>query len=620
MVSADISHRCLRLAAVVAFAAFAASTSAQEQPPPPPIRVLILYGHDPNAPGVVAFTDGLREVLRIEGPERVELYSEVLDLDRFPDRERWAQLASSLGDKYRGLDLSAIVTEGSLALQFTMERLADPFPGVPVVYGLAFEPVVDFEALPTHVTGRRQPLPFAGTLALARSLQPDAERVVLVGGSSAMDSVLFSRALSDITPLLGGLELVVLQDWSYDSLLASLRQLPPRTIAILSSFRRDRRGSEFNSGDLIASITRIASAPVYGIARNWVGDGIVGGSVMAFGDDGTHTGQLLVRVLARAPGDPMPPPEVAGTSQVVDWRQLERWGLSERRLPPGTDVLFRTPTLWERYWPLILTALAIIAAQSLLIALLLLERRRRLRAQHLVEASKAQIAHIARVATVGELAAAISHEIRQPLTAIRAHAEAGTLLLSGAQPDLGEAREIFRDIVSDDVRATEVLEHIRTLLRREEPTVGDVDLNRVCEQAAHLLKPDAARHGVRLRLSLDPGLPAITGDAVELQQVVLNLTLNALDAVRTSARDHEVVVGTAAGRGTVEIFVRDTGPGLPPDVRQHAFEPFFSTKSQGLGMGLAIVRSIVERHHGQVRAENDQAGGAVFRVRLPAAE
>ena len=86
MVSADISHRCLRLAAVVAFAAFAASTSAQEQPPPPPIRVLILYGHDPNAPGVVAFTDGLREVLRIEGPERVELYSEVLDLDRFPDR------------------------------------------------------------------------------------------------------------------------------------------------------------------------------------------------------------------------------------------------------------------------------------------------------------------------------------------------------------------------------------------------------------------------------------------------------------------------------------------------------------------------------------------------------
>ena len=147
-----------------------------------------------------------------------------------------------------------------------------------------------------------------------------------------------------------------------------------------------------------------------------------------------------------------------------------------------------------------------------------------------------------------------------------------------------------------------------------------MDLNGICERASELLVHDAARRGVQLRLSLEPGLPPVIGDAVQLQQVVLNLALNAMDAVQASPGTREVVLGTSAGSGEVEIFVRDTGPGLSPEVRLRVFEPFFSTKTQGLGMGLAIVRSIVERHRGRVHAENEEAGGAVFRVQLPIAD
>ena len=191
---------------------------------------------------------------------------------------------------------------------------------------------------------------------------------------------------------------------------------------------------------------------------------------MDFGDDGMRTGRLLVQVLDRASGElPLPPPEVARPAQVVDWRALERWGLSEGQLPPGTEVLFRTPTVWERYRALFLAIAAIIAAQSALIALLLLERRRRIRALREVEESRDQLAHIGRVATLGELTAAISHELRQPLAAIRAHAEAGAMLLDRTPSDLSEAREVFRDIVSDDLRAVEVLDHIRALLRKDDP-------------------------------------------------------------------------------------------------------------------------------------------------------
>jgi hypothetical protein len=238
-----------------------APASALSQTAPAGKRVLFLYGHTPAAPAVMAFTKGLRgELMRIEGPERVEFYEEILDFERFAVQDE-ARLANSLVDKYQRRGVDAILVEGSLALKFAVERLRDRFPGVPIVYGLAFEPVVNFDALPSNVTGRRQPLTFAGTLALAKQLQPDAERVILVSGATALDSLLLTGAIREITPPLGDLELVTMDDWTYPSLLAQLRKVPPRSIVILSAFSGDRLGQRFNSGDLIASVTRALPYP-----------------------------------------------------------------------------------------------------------------------------------------------------------------------------------------------------------------------------------------------------------------------------------------------------------------------------------------------------------------------
>jgi signal transduction histidine kinase len=604
----------------LAAALFMPLAVASSQNPPTPKRVLVLYGYDPHAPAAVAFTDQLRAVVGADSPPRVVFHDELLDFDRFPNARR-EELVDYIVEKYRGFRFDAILTIGTRALIFAIERLSARLPSVPIVYGGAYEPAVDFAALPKNVTGRHHPLPFAATLELARALQPDAERVVLVAGSSPEDSLLSATAVRDMTPRIGAMQLVVWQDWTYASLLQRVRTLPPRTITILSGFARDRTGQHFNEGDLIASVTRLASAPVYGIARNWVGDGIVGGVTMDFADDGTRTGQLLARVLnAGSRGLPLPSPEIARPSKVVDWRQIERWQLRENRIPRGTEVLFRAPTVWQRFRILILAIAAIVAAQSGLIALLLLERRRRIRAQRMVQEGRDQLAHLGRVATLGELMAAISHELRQPLAAIRSHAEAGGMLLDRTPSDVNEAREAFRDITGENRRAVDVLDHIRELVRKDQAIGVPVNLNRVCKRATELLTSDAARLGVQLRLSLEPGLPPVIGDDVQLQQVVLNLALNAMDAVQASPRTRDVVLGTSTGSGgEVEIFVRDTGPGLSPEVRRRAFDPFFSTKTQGLGMGLAIVRSIVERHGGRVHAVNEDAGGAVFRVQLPIA-
>jgi signal transduction histidine kinase len=726
---------------------------ARAQSVRPPTRILILYSHDPKAPGVIGFTREFQSVVTSEWSDRVEVYEETLDFDRLEHRERWPQFAAYLTNKYRGQGLDAVVAEGSIGLKFVAKEFAPAFPEVPVVYGGAFEPIVDFAALPPNVTGRRIPLPFAPTFMLARKLQPGAKRVVIVAGSSMMDSVLIARAERDVTPLLGGMQLQVMRNWTYSSLMRSLRELPKESFVILSSFRKDWAGQSFNSGDLIPSVTRAASVPVYGIARNWVGDGIVGGTTMDFASEGARTGRLMVRVLRQPRGTPLPPREVAVNPTVVDSRQLQRWELSAERLPVGTHVLFRQLSTWERYRVAILLVLAITAVQSALIGLLALERRRRIRAQtslqqqasyeqmlaalrtdavrhapddssraleHAVarlgryaaaesaelvvhdgstrsrqeiirwargesddpspiasaettttelplrsddvlvgtlklqgvpvqhiestasrerlEAasevlagslararaaralaeSQGHLAHIARVATVSQLGAAVSHELRQPLSAMRLHAEAGAMLLGQEPPDVREARVVFHDIVNDNARAIEVIEHIRMLLRRDTGASAPLSVNDICRGVATLLRLDAQSKQVTIDFALTDGLPAVFGDAVQLQQVVMNLALNAIEAASTSVAERRVVLRTAAHEGQVELEVSDSGPGLSPLAQQHLFESFFSTKKSGLGMGLTIVHQIVERHHGQVHAQNAPRGGAVFRVTLPA--
>ena len=618
----ELLARVRRLLGVIFVAVMAAAfaSSARAQPAQEAKRILLVYSHNPNAPGVVLFTGRLKAVVHEQYRTGVDFYDEYLDVDRFPYSTRSEQLTRYLAEKYQRFRPDAIVAEGAPALRFALDRLRDLFPDVPVVFGGAFEPIVDFSSLPANVVGRREQLPYAATYSLARALQPDAERVVVVGGASRNDSLLIAEARRQITPLLKGDQLMLYQDWSYAGLIDSLRHFPPRTFVLLSDFSRDQQGGKFIPGDLVASLANVASVPMYGIAHNWVGAGIVGGGVMDFGDDGMHTGRLLVQVLRRAPNEPMPRSQIAPNRLVVDWRQLQRWGLSGDRLPAGTEVLFRTPSLWERYRGGILAVLGLVIVESMLIALLLAERKRRVRAQRIVEQTREQVEHMGRVATVSGLAAAVSHEMRQPLAAIRMNAEAGNHFLARTPPDVDEAREALQAIVRDDVRASEVVERFRALLRKQDPISMTVDLNAVCRTTAKLVEHEVTGRRARLVLNLDPSVPLVRGDPVQLQQVVINLTLNALDAVSVSASEREAAISTVRSNGDVKVYVSDTGPGLVPAVQQRLFEPFFSTKPHGLGMGLTIVRSIVERHHGTLRAENRSLGGALFTVTLPARE
>ncbi|WP_437979711.1 hybrid sensor histidine kinase/response regulator [Sorangium sp. So ce117] len=237
-----------------------------------------------------------------------------------------------------------------------------------------------------------------------------------------------------------------------------------------------------------------------------------------------------------------------------------------------------------------------------------------------VQRAQDELAHLNRVSAMSELAASIAHELNQPLVAILSNAQAALRLLSHTPPDIPEARAALDDIVADDRRAGKVIQRLRAMLRKGELSVAAQDLNELVREVARLMASAALLAGTTVRLELAPGLPPVRGDGVQLQQVLVNLLTNALDAV--SRRPPEVrlaVVRTLpAGEGGVELSVADSGEGIPPGDLERIFEPFFTSKAQGLGVGLAISRSIVEAHGGRLWAERSPGEGATFRCALPA--
>jgi PAS domain S-box-containing protein len=239
-------------------------------------------------------------------------------------------------------------------------------------------------------------------------------------------------------------------------------------------------------------------------------------------------------------------------------------------------------------------------------------------AERVLQETQAKLARVTRVLAMGELAAAIAHEVNQPLAAIVTNANFCLRQLAGAAPDTGKLREAISEIVNDGTRASEVISRIRALLQKGAPERVELDINQVIEEVAVLLRDELTRNHVSLRTDLGADLPRVSGDRVQLQQVVINLVMNGIEAMRSLAHlPRELFIKSARNHNAVLIQVQDSGEGLDPQQAEHIFEPFFTTKPEGIGMGLSISRSIVESHGGRLWAESSSKG-ALFQFTLPA--
>jgi len=269
------------------------------------------------------------------------------------------------------------------------------------------------------------------------------------------------------------------------------------------------------------------------------------------------------------------------------------------------------------------TELLVQAAADLVHGVALLRSRiERHAAEEALKKTATELGRVARVTAMGELTASIAHEVNQPLAAVVTNANACSRWLAAEPPNFDEAREALRRIIRDGTRAGDVIARVRAVLKKSEPVASRVDFNDVIREIVALTQSEVKRRGAVLETELAAGLPPVTGDRVQLQQLLLNLVINALDAMNSvTERPHLIRIRTSLREpGSILVDVEDSGVGLDPGQAAHLFEAFYTTKPDGLGMGLSISRSIVEAHGGRLWASPNEGPGATFQFTLPGGE
>lgn len=855
--------------ALLLLTAFVTFGAAQEERP----HVLILYSYSSNTAPFQAIGAAFKTALAREIGKPVQFYEEPLNLDRYLDPALEIAYAELLGKRSTKYGFDLVVPIGGPAAKFVVQHREQAFPGIPIEFLEVDGRVVSYELLRRNGTFIVQPFSSVGWVEDILKIAPDTTHIVYVAGDSILERFWTNTHRRELRVFRNRINFTWLEGLSIGQIQKRVSAFPPHSFILVGLMIEDAEGLTYSGDEGLQRLHEIANAPIYGLLWSQMGKGIVGGRLYQDRDMGTRAASAAVRILRGEPVASIPEQILPIGSPVYDWRELKRWGISEDRLPPGSSILFREPTVWRRYRWYIAGIVFFAVIETLLIAGLLanLLRRRRIeqslrqseqkfrrlyesmmdafvsvdmsgriweynpsyqdllgyseeelrqltyveltpekwhefesrviheqvlplgfsdvyekeyrrkdgtsfpvelrtflmkdetgnpigmwaivrdvterkQAEEALRISENRFRQVAelvsdfvwevdvnglytytspsvekilgysdgemvgkmhfydlfapdvreqlkdaafqafaqqqhfqaspntnisktgkvvhletngipildnagnllgyrgadmnvtekrqsemetqllrqelglfsRVATVGELTASIAHEINQPLAAVLNNAQAALNLMERGALDPKELKEIFNDIIADNQRAADVIRSLRSMLRRETSMHQPLPLNDLIRDVASIVRSDALTRRVPVSLDFGSQLPSVKGDRVQLQQVILNLIVNAFDAMNSSEHPGTLRIRTLATEAEVVLSVVDSGPGIPADKLDAIFEPFFTTKKEGLGIGLALSRTIITAHKGRLWAENNPEGGATFHIALPA--
>lgn len=582
-------------------------------------RILILYENQSTLPAVVQVAAGLRESMLANMPLGIEVYSEYLDTDRFPDPANLARVTDYLAHKYAATKFDAVIAAGPGALQFALEHRATIGSNAPIVFGAVSDTSLRNRILPEDVKGVISHFDVRKTMDLALTLQPDAKQIVVMTGSSGFDKNWQVTAKEALTDNYRGVPVNYKTGLTIDGFKAVASALPRDDILLVLNIFEDADGRKFFPRDATQAIATVSKAPMYSVYSSHFGAGVVAGYVGTFEDIGKEMGATASRVVA---GDLTgPQTHLVKDGPLVDWDRIKHWGIDPTRIPKDAQILNYEMSAWERYRVEILTMLTVMLLQAVTIAALLLQRRRKIRLQAELNLERLELAYLSRTSQLGELSGALAHELNQPLTSILSNAESGTRLLENEPLDIDELRDILNDIVLDNKRAATVITQLRRLMIRGETSLERMDLNFAATTTLALARSELLARQTEVEVLLDmPDVP-ILGNLPQLQQVILNLLLNATDAMaHLPSLQREIAIQTKKREdGTCELTVTDRGVGIAAGRHIEVFKPLVSTKKSSLGLGLAICRSIVQAHGGTLQFDENFDEGARAILVLPSA-
>jgi len=584
---------------------------------PPSKRILMLHSFGPRFKPWSDYEQSIRSEISRRWQKRLGFLDQSL-VNAGDGENPEPAFVDYLRALYANRPIDLIVAMGAPAADFIQRHRQQLFPTTPMVFTAVEQRRVQSEKLTENDTVVAVAHDFPAAFDNILRVLPLTQTIAVVNGASPNEKFWLKEMRRELAPLTRRIELRWYDELSFEDILLEAARLPPHSAIFWHLMNVDAAGVSHEANDALNKLSSSANAPVFSYDGSFFGEAIVGGPMHSVQQLSQSTADVAVRILnGEKPGDIKTPPSPFA-APIFDWRQLQRWGISDSNLPAGSTLYFRELTGWERYsWQIALTA-AVILAQAGFISALLHANRRRQFAEMQSRERLTELARVVRFSTAGELTASIAHEINQPLGAILANAETAEAILQSSNPDIAELNDIVKDILQDDRRASEVIRRMRSLLAKAPFELKRLDLNDLVGDTVGLLSALAvARKCELFTVTAAEALP-ILGDRIQLQQVILNLIVNGIDAMQDTTRENRIIsIRTSRLEDFAELSVSDLGPGIPEEKLKEIFEPFFTSKAGGMGMGLSIARTIIEAHHGLILARNRDHGGASFRIKLP---
>jgi C4-dicarboxylate-specific signal transduction histidine kinase len=710
-----------------------------------PKRVLILVASNANYPGLTIAAQSAMKRLNEKSPVKLELLLHYLDLARFTDERQASLAAEYLAKKYADEIIDMVITVGLPASEFMIKFRNSISPGASLVLCCLSSDVSRSAGKLSKATAIINDRDISKTLELAERLQPATHDLVVVAGSSYFDQQWVELAREQIARRDRGFKTRYLIGIPYEELLREVAKLPSDTIVVTLTYFADKNDVRHVSADVLRGILQASSAPVYAPYATNFGNGMVGGYSATDQSMGDELADVALGVLR---GSELEIPSVRTSSASayrVDDRQLRRWKLPTRNLPPETVISFQSPTLWEQHRNLMMAVIAAFAALVAVIIFLVSQNARRVRAERSMDESnkrmvfaaastksglwqlesedsqmwmteycrtifdmangelatldalanrvhvedksyfvkkmrsalesdgpidfdfrimcrdgtirsisakgqasrplhgklpvvnglftdvtalkeaeseaelqRSEVAHLMRQSIINELSGSIAHELNQPLTSILSNAEAAQDLLDAHKLDRAKLREILNDIVEEDSRAAEVISRVRGLLRKGNTSREAISIGALIESTLNLLKGVFVKRKIAVSVQISGELKPIFADVVQLQQVLINLLINAMDAMATvPVVERKITIGAVCDGDRVKVTISDCGRGIPEEVSDRLLQPFVSTKEKGMGLGLSICESIVKSHSGSILIKNNIDRGVTATLEFP---
>jgi signal transduction histidine kinase/ABC-type uncharacterized transport system substrate-binding protein len=584
-----------------------------------PKRVMLLHSFGRDFKPWSEYAKSIRAELERQSSWPLDITDHSLVTARSSDEDLEGPFVEYLRAFFSKHPLDLIVSIGAPAAGFVQRHRQRLFADTPMVFTAVEQRRVPYSTLTPNDAVVAVWINYLAAVENILRVLPDTRNVTVVVGTSPIERFWKEAIAKETESLSSRIQFSWTDHFSFNQLVKHAAALPPQSAIFWELMIVDAAGVVHEGGTALTRVHAVANAPIFSYDESFFGREIVGGPLLLVADTSRQTAAVAVRILGGEKPDNIRPPPVQFGRPMFDWREMQRWGISESRLPPGSEIYFREPTAWDRYRSEILAICTILLVQGGLIFWLIYEHRRRNRAEVLARASMSELTQMNRMATAGELSASIAHEVNQPLTGIVARASAARRWLAGEKPDLDKVRAALDQIETAGHRAADIVANVKSMFSRDAQTKVEakVDINKLIRTVMGLVYIDLRKHEIELKTELGDQLPPILGNRVQLQQVILNLVMNAIDAMRSVPERVLTISTTSNGHDGVRISIADTGPGIDPADVDRIFKPLFTTKENGMGMGLSICRSIVESHNGRIWVSAGPERGTVFQLVLP---